>query len=1335
MRKKSATSAPQPAPGDAARAQGRLFRFALWLIGSFALLFAMLAGALYFVAQTESGTRMLWNNLSPLIPGQISGKLTEGTLGNGIMLKDVHYTNGDTAVSIDRLHGRWRLSLRPLSLTVRFLRIGTVNATLAPSEDDDKPLTKPQSLTLPLALDLREVLANKVLIRGEEGETTYDNIRLQARSDSVNHVLQFMEANTPLGRVSAQFKLNGADPFETSGTASLSGSYGKHAYQLKTDVAGSLSALAVTAVAASGDANAKADILATPFERVPVRHAQVHLEGLDPSAFNADWPKAGLRLDVALAPEPGQSAQSVPSVQGPISLINALPGAWNENRLPIASAQADLRLTKTVRQLSQLTLRLPGNARLNGSGELNEQGQGQLALTAEALNLHALHTALKTTRLDGPVSVKLDGKTQTVAVSLADADIGIKADAQLGPEQILLNQATLSSGEAQLSVSGRLARLTASDYALEGALKKFDPARFLAQQALPKKRATGGKGRSPFQADINMDFRVHGSLQPELSADLRFDIQDSAYAGQPMTGGGHVRLSGKRVLSSDAQLRIAGNRATVKGAFGEPGDRLAFDINAPALARLGFGLSGSVNAEGQLSGTPERPELTASYRAKNLKAGELAVASLNGNAQLGGLPDTAPDAITRLKLSARTVRSGDIRLDAIDADIAGSYRNHTLRLESDGSIGNLKADLSLSAQGKLTSTPQGLAWAGTVNKLSNAGTPQLALAAPVSVDYAPGRLAVGEARLTLARALVQLQHFRYDGRSIATEGRVRQLDTAYLLSLYKEFSGASLPVNSTLVLNGDWNLALGTGSGGTLRIERTSGDVSVIRGARQTSLGISQLALRADLSKEQVRIDAKAQASRIGSLEAQGSIALDPAARWALPDQASALSARVTLRVPNLQTLTVLAGPAVNVEGTAAADLTISGSLGNPVLSGSVDADQLGFTLYDQGVRLRDGVARLRIENDIVEIQKFEMFGGGGSLRMTGRIPLDQSSPDLKADIVADKLQVLSGPEGRLTLSGQATASNVAQQLSIAGKFIVDRALFSLPEKSAPELSDDVVIIRDSKSQKQVAAPGTDPGNKPAGPFSPRVSIEVDLGNRFRFEGAGAELRLVGSIRVESAPGETLQAFGTVRVAEGMYEAFGAELNIERGIINFQGPLNNPNINILAMRREQDVSAGVQITGNVKKPRVQLVSDPNLPDDEKLSWLVFGRSGGGNDPGQAQSAAKGAALGLLNKLGGNRIGDKLGLDEFSIGQSEFGMDGAQVVNLGKEINDRLSIGFEQSLASAASVLKITYELSRHWSVVLRGGDVTGIDMAYNKRFDHWFRPARKAAAGTQAGRK
>src|SRR5690606_3114872 len=179
------------------------------------------------------------------------------------------------------------------------------------------------------------------------------------------------------------------------------------------------------------------------------------------------------------------------------------------------------------------------------------------------------------------------------------------------------------------------------------------------------------------------------------------------------------------------------------------------------------------------------------------------------------------------------------------------------------------------------------------------------------------------------------------------------------------------------------------------------------------------------------------------------------------------------------------------------------------------------------------------------------------------------------------------------------------------------------------------------------------------------VHLDIDLGRQFYFEGRGADLRLAGQVAITSLPGQQPSVHGTVRVAEGTFEAFGAELAIERGIINFQGAMDNPNINILAMRRNQEVAAGVQVTGTANNPRVTLVSEPSVPDDQKLSWLVFGHGGGGEGQSGAQAAAQGAARALVNKLvEGTNIATDLGLDEISIGASD---SGEQLVTLGNTI--------------------------------------------------------------------
>lgn len=242
----------------------------------------------------------------------------------------------------------------------------------------------------------------------------------------------------------------------------------------------------------------------------------------------------------------------------------------------------------------------------------------------------------------------------------------------------------------------------------------------------------------------------------------------------------------------------------------------------------------------------------------------------------------------------------------------------------------------------------------------------------------------------------------------------------------------------------------------------------------------------------------------------------------------------------------------------------------------------------------------------------------------------------MTATIVADRLQLFASPDRQLMLSGQAKVANVNEQLRVDGKFIIDKALFDLPKNSAPTLGDDVIVVRNNGNASSVALTDKQKlaktAEKPAGSFTPVMNIEVNFGNDFRFRGSGADLKLGGTMSVHSEPLAPLRASGTIRVTTGTYEVFGRKLAIERGLINFTGPLNNPNINILAMRRNQDVEAGAEISGYASAPRVKLVSEPNVSDEEKLSWLMFGHGSDSSALGQRQAA--GQALALLGNYGG-----------------------------------------------------------------------------------------------------
>ena len=1307
----------------------RRWRWLKWIAGTLMLLVLLAVGLLYTALRTDWGARTGWGLATRVLGGALSGEVVGGSVAHGLDLRNIRYRDAQQTITIDRVHGAWDFSFTPTKLTIGSLEFGRVDVTLQPAPKKSEPLELPQQIRLPLAFELQRLAVAEVLVHQDGATTKIGDILLRASSDRVHHALELQKASTPFGAATAALKLTGDAPFPITGNASLNGAWEKLDYRATTVLNGTLQALGVTLKANGGNFNADAQIAVTPFSPLPFTRAKVAVDHLDPRMFNAAAPQADLTISADIAPLAAPAGASLADlkVAGPISVTNARPGSIDQGLLPLESLEASATLDAQRQRLESLVVALRGGARLEGSGEFHAGGSGELAVEARGLDLHALHAAVRPTRLNGPLKVTLAGDTQQIMVRLDGPPFAIHADAGITPQQIALRSAHLEAGKARLDANGTLDRDAEAAYALDGTLADFNPAAFLATIQPPAARRKGAppaKAATIPEADINMRFAASGKLKPELQAKVRFEIRNSSYDKLPMSGSGTLQLAGKQVEDSDIALSVAGNQVALKGGFGAPGKQLTFAIDAPAIDRLGFGLAGVLSAKGQLAGTLERPLVQADIQGERLAFGDYRVARIDSNVDTRGIPGSDPQAQIRLALQARGVRAADLQLDQLRANVDGTYASHTLDLQANGKFSGEALALTLAAAGQLQQLPEGLAWDGTVRTLENRGVPRLQMQQPLAVHYAPGQVTLGATRLEVEKAQVSLGSldYRADG-AIRSQGSITALDVGHLLTLWKRIGKAELPLASDLVLDAAWNFTLGDTASGFFQVERKRGDISLPVGGRITQLDLKQLRLRGDFAGQALRIDAAVDTARLGNVGAQGQVGLQQSGPRLMPGPDSSLNLRVAAALPQLGNLSSLTGPRIALKGKLAANVTLAGTVGAPVVSGELAGDQLALTLYDQGVRLHDGVARITLANNVAELRELVFKGGDGTLRASGRLPLDQASRDITATIVADKLQLLADPSAHLTLSGQAKVANVGRQLQVTGKFTVDRGLFNLPEKSAPKLGDDVVVYRNG-AKPATADKRASAAEKPASPYAPRVDVQVDLGDDFRFRGSGADLRLGGTLTIRTGPNEPLQALGTIDIAEGKYEAFGAVLKIERGLLNFTGPLTNPNVNILAMRRNQDVAAGVQVTGTVQLPRVQLVSDPNVADEEKLSWLVFGHGGSGGSGG-AQAAARGAATGLLNKLGGEKVAKRLGLDELSFGSSKTGLGSEQVVNLGKNITERLAIGYEQSLAGAASVLKLTYQLSRAWSVVLRGGQIAGLDLAYSRRFDRFGEGSKK----------
>lgn len=1327
-------------PRQPRKPRRRIWKVLAWLVGVLLVLLVAIAVTAVMALRTEAGTRQLWNVATRLAGGMLAGQFDGGTVASGLRLHDVVFASGDTRVTIDRIDGKWAMSWSPTRLHVEWLKLGKIDARLPASPPSTEPAKMPTSLELPLAIDVDTLTIGELsVLQGPPATASplvLSDLSGALHSDGQRHRVVVDKLVTPYGKLQANAQIAGKTPFALTAEALLEGRWKEETYAVSATASGSLEALRAE-LEANGDrirARANADV--TPFGKVPFTHLMVDGERINPRLFSPTAPQANLTVHAELRPvesvapppevakpKPGESTASavaaasaasasapVPkpvaptpnplAVAGEVSVRNLDPGPIDKERVPVHSVQARVELSEQTQTLRDLRIALPGRAEVVGQGTLRE-GRGGFDLDVRRLDAAALHTGLVPTNLSGPVILRLEPGRQSVALDVAGGEIKLFADARIDEDAVTLAALRAGLGSGTLTADGKLGLKDDQAFDFKGKLSNFDPAR-LAKVA---------PGR------INADFSTRGSLAKVLRVALDFALGESEYAGLPMTGNGKVRLEGERLLPSEASLLMAGNQVNLKGSFGARGDRLKVNVDAPQLDRLKFGVGGRAKVDAEITGTLKRPEVVGDYSAQSLVIGPHKVASASGHVELrGGL-----DGTLSAQLAARDYQGPQATIRTLDANLSGTQANHTFDAKAAGTMHGRQLQLALSGQGAWRGD-QG--WNGTIRTLEESSAIKLRLVAPTQLMVADQHIKLGQTRLQFERATMSIDGLDFDHGRIRTQGNFNGVEVANIIKILETVTGETQPVRSDLVLDGQWNLNLAETATGFAEIRRRSGDASVNAGRGWTTLGLSETALRAEFTGNRVTLRGGTTSERIGKLVVDASAGLVNEQGLLTVGPASTLGGTVSADIPRLKSLEALSGPQYALEGKLAASLQLAGTVGKPLLTGSINGSGIGVTLYDLGIRLTDGVVQVVLDQNTVELKQVHFRGGDGTLTATGAVKLGETDPNLTGRIVADKLQLFASPERTLIVSGEAGIANENKQIAIRGKFRVDRGLFDLPKAGAPVLGDDVVVVRrsDQREVKTAATPVV-PEAKPASRFSPLIDILIDLGDNFRFRGAGADILLAGQLGIKSEPLAPMRATGTVRVVDGTYEAFGRKLDIERGIINFNGPVDNPNINIRALRRNQEVEAGVEVTGTVRLPRVRLVSEPNVPDEDKLSWLMFGygaeSAGSGQQRQLSGGALGGAALGMIGGKAGKNVVSHFGIDEFSIGPSTAGLNDQQVVSIGKSVTDKISVGYEQSLTSASNVVKLTYAISRRWSLIAKGGSINGLSVLFNRRFNNW----------------
>jgi translocation and assembly module TamB len=1285
--KKNGSSKPPRRAGRVARAAA----------AGLLVLLVLAVGLLWVWAGTEGSLAEVLRWAGARLP--LASEQVSGTLRGGGTVRRLVWSRDGLRVEIDDAELRWT----PLDLLRRTLHVERLSARriVIADQTDQRPANAsagapPSALALPLNIRIDALRVGELAWAGPPARTLHDLVARYA-FDGTRHRLDIEQARFETGRYRARATLGAHAPLSLDVAlagalqAPVPGAEAAVPVTLQARLHGPLTALqawaAVQAVPGAVPPLPAADAAGTPADKAPLTRAaaratarvtpwaaqplpEAHgqLAGLDVGAFWPQAPRTALSGTFDLTPAPGAQGWAIR-----VDLRNADAGPWDRQRLPVEALRADATWQGRAATVRTLEAELGGGT-LQASGTWDGAAGARWRIEARATGIDParLHSRLAALPLDGAASAEGQG-------AAIDFDARLQARAP----------GSAKAAAGKLSAALRLRSASARGRWADGwlTLRQLDVRSDDARAAGRARLHLAGPSGLGGSADITVTAPgLQGKVQGELQATrgggtLQIELQDAARAltwAQTLPGAGPLLDDAGAQGSATLQARWA-------GGWRDP--EVHARLHAPSLQ-------------------VRRPLEAAPWQARDVDLkldGRLARAQLSAGAQL-----------------SQGARQFDVQASA---DLARITPKATLATSSwRVQIKQLQARLRDPAFGD--------------------GAWRLASAQPFTLEGVPrasGPLSVSAGTLTLsspepaAQAQLAWGPARWHAGALSSTGRI----TGLPLQWAERLAGANLAdagIEGQLLFDGQWDLNLGS----TLRLRaelaRASGDLTLVARDAETGVstrvpaGLRQARLQLASDGPALTLQAQWDSARAGNLNARLRTTLsrspraDGGSAWQWAPTAP-LDGQLQARLPQITAWSALAPPGWRLRGALAADVRIAGTREQPRISGQLSADDVALRSVVDGFQLDQGRLRARLDGTRLIVDELRLHGpgandAGGTLSATGEAGWRDGRAQARLAIALDHLHASVRADRDFTVSGQVQAALDARQVTVSGGLRVDRARIELPDDSAPALGNDVVVHGGPDARDAApAAPAK------TSPLRVDARLRLDLGDDLRVRGQGVDTRLAGTLQLSAQGplGTPPQLTGTIRTEGGRFHAYSQNLDITRGTITFTGAIDNPRLDIIALRPiyTSDQRVGVQVAGSALLPRVRLYSDPQLPDNQALAWLLLGHAA--PTTGAESALLQSAALALLGGREGRGLAARFGLDELSFSSGSDGSGGGTVgsasATLGKRLSQRLYAAYQYSLAGTSGALLIFYELSRRWSLRAQTGENAAVDLIYRLSFN------------------
>lgn len=1194
-----------------------------------------------------------------------------GSLFHELQAEKIVYEGREREITIKGLVFRWNpLHLLHGKADIDELSVASLEIDLVGSSNE--PLKLPQSLAPPVSLDVQHVVIDSLAVKKMGVGVTLENVRCILVADDGEWQLKELTFDSPFGNVAVNANLRMEQPFTLSGKARFDNE--ETDAHMAFDAGGTLDRMqlsgSLNGYGATGDLKA----VVTPFAPFMFESLELKASNINPSKIDDSWPVAEFGASAHIRIRDDRT------VEGSLNVVNGKPGVIEKQMLPIHAVRATLGGTSDVLEMSPLVIDLGAGGTFSGVGHFSET-ETTITLKTGGFNLHGITEKLRPTHAAGTVGYHRVNGTQEVTADLNESHIRLKADVLKSEDLLELKEFLLTADGGSVSMTGHLNLDEDKDFTLKGNVSRFN---FAALGALPP-------------SNLNVEFGASGALLPEWKADASFAFGPSTLFNQPISGQGKFQIRGKDVTDASVRLALGANTFNASGSLGSSGGQIDWRLNAPVLGVMGHGFKGALSGNGTLSGALDDLQGTFSLGGSDFMLMDMFGAhQLKADAEFGTTLSGRIDA----NLAAEQVTIGATHWSALNLQTEGTWHSHTLN----ASIKNSQFDLFAKLSGGLTS---GGEWVGTISQLENRGPQPFRLSSSADFRVGPDSFSIEDMSLNLPEGEINIDKLIKKHSRLETSGNAHGVPLNWLLSLSDD---ASEKLRASLTFGADWSIRADHALSGDAHIYRENGDIRLNTEDNHMRLGINAMDIRAVFSNSNVDVHLTASSDKFGETDATLRTRLAYRhGSWGVSKD-SPLQLTMKSDMPSIRWIGPLTGqPDLELDGEMTVNVTGTGSLGTPRLSGTVSAKDLSVDWLSTGVHLGKGELVAALDGNRLSISKGVIHGDEGTLQIGGGVVMQNGMLNGNLKLHADRLLALSNVDRQLVVSGDGAFTLDDSGLSLNGDWHVDRAKIVMANASGGVTRSKDVVVLGREAKKEVTTPF-------------RFRIHADLGNHFMLQAMGVDTRLAGALTAVADAGGHLQLNGAINTVDGIFNAYGQKLVIRKGQATFNGVPDNPSIEVVAVKlfsATDDVKeVGVRVTGTAQNPRVKLYSRPDVPDSEKLSWLVLGYGGGENGSAQQRSAlaAAGAAIASSTPLGGlsSGLSQALGVD---VGFASSSQVDDTVLALSRRIASNLYLSYEQGLTGALSVVKLRYKISRRLSLVGQTGTITAVDLLYDWKFD------------------